>query len=99
MDLSKMPWLLTLSPHPSLTRVDGWPDYQVGGMTLLQAAGNLDQRVLVETGQWLSADPFFFCMLSKVAEGGIAVSQYSPGDPDNSFTLKVLRRPTTPGHA
>lgn len=101
MDVSKMPWQLTLLPHEDCppSEKEGWPDYLVGGLTLLQAAGRLDLRVLDQTGNFLSAaDPEFFLRLDRVHNGEDAVEEWD-GERQSGWVLKVLHRPSTPGHA
>jgi hypothetical protein len=102
MDVSKMPWQLTLLPrddcHPS--EKEGWPDYLVGGLTLLQAALRLDVRVLDQTGNWLSAsDPEFFSRLDKIHNGADVVAEEDSPEQPGGWVLKVLHRPTDSRHA
>lgn len=102
MDVSKMPWQLTLLPgencHPS--EKEGWPDYLVGGLTLLQAAGRLDLKVLHHTGNFLSAaDPEFFARLDKIHNGEDVVAEEDSAEQPGGWVMKVVHRPSTPGHA
>jgi len=101
MDVSKMPWQLTLLPHEDCapSEKEGWPDYLGGGLTLAQAAVRLDLRVLEQTGNFLSAaDDEFFLRLHRIRNG----KDESPAwdeERQSGWVLKVVHRPSTPGHA
>lgn len=101
MDLSKMPWQLTLLPHPDCapSEKEGWPDYLSGGLTLAQAAVRLDLRVLDQTGNFLSAaDDEFFWRMHQI-HNGADESRAWDAERQSGWVLKVVKRPQTPGHA